>query len=212
VLPPSDLPHTPFTLPPHPTQPPWTHPRFSLLGKPPDGGCTKRAKEALRSTAGGTYKVWIRLCEAQASRRKLALYCVFRDDAPLFADYTPSFSPGGLLLVLSSAMHRLTPGSEVLVFFQDASFPSLLCSSSSPYLSALTDTLEDYLTASPLASITGFWALRSWPWAGRQAWWDRLLEEEFHTSLNLGPTAPPSRARMFLEWATDWVPLGCNNY
>jgi hypothetical protein len=212
VLPPSDLPRTPFTLPPHPTLPPWTHPRFSLLGKPPDGGCSRWAKAALRSTEGRPYKVWIRMCEAQASGRQLALYCVFRDDTPLFADYTPSFSPGGLLLVLSSAMHRLTPSNEVLIFFQDASFPSLLRSSSSPYLGSLTTALEDYLTASPLASISGFWALRSWPWAGRHTWWDRLLEEEFHASLNLGPTAPPSRARMFLEWATDWVPLGRNDY
>jgi len=166
----------------------------------------------LRSTGPGSYKVWLRLCDAQASGRQLALYCVFRDDAPLFADYTPFSSPGGLLLTLSSALHRLTPGNEVLIFFQDASFPSLLRSSSSPYLGPLITALDNYLAASPLASITGFWALRSWPWAGRHAWWDRLLEEEFHTSLHLGPTASPSRARMFLEWATDWVPLGRNDY
>jgi hypothetical protein len=152
------------------------------------------------------------MCKAQASGQQLALYCVFKDDTPLFADYTPVFSPGGLLLALSSALHRLTPGNEVLIFFQDTSFPTLFPSSSSPYLAPLTHTIEDYLTKSPLASITGFWALRSWAWAGKHAWWEHLMEEEFHTSLDLGPTTPPSHARMFLEWATDWVPLGREDY
>jgi hypothetical protein len=172
----------------------------------------RQAKQALRSTVRGTYKVWIRTCEAQASGRQLALYCVFKDDKPVFADYSPAFSHGGLLLALSSALHRLTPGNEVLIFFQDASFPSLLRSSTSPYLAPFTTALEDYLTASPLASVSGFWALRTWAWAGRQSWWDRLLEEEFHASLDLGPTAPLSCARMFLEWATDWVSLRHDDY
>jgi hypothetical protein len=38
------------------------------------------------------------------------------------------------------------------------------------------------------------------------------LEEDFHASLDLGPTTPPSCAHMFLEWATNWVPLGWDDY
>ena len=33
-----------------------------------------------------------------------------------------------------------------------------------------------------------------------------------YNAYNLGATSPPSRARMFLEWATDWVPLGRDDY
>jgi hypothetical protein len=212
VLPPLDIPQPPFMLPPHPALPPWHHPRFDLLGKPPCEGCTKRVKDTLRSMQPNMYKVWVMVHEAQASRQSLAMYCVFRDDTPLFADYTPVFSSGRLFLALSSALHQLTPGNEVLIFFQDASFPALFPSSTSPYLVPLTQAIEDYLAESPLASITGFWASWSWAWAGKHAWWECLVEEEFHASLNLGPTAPPSCARMFLEWATDWVPLGREDY
>jgi hypothetical protein len=138
---------------------------------------------------------------------------VFRDDTLLFADYTPSFSTGGLFLALHSAIHCLHAGHEVLIFFQDASFTSSsLSSSSSPYLPPLHHAIKDYLAASPRAAITGFWALRSWTWARKQAWWEHLLEVEFRASLDLGPTTPPLRARMFLEWATDWVPLGREDY
>jgi hypothetical protein len=149
---------------------------------------------------------------SHASERDLAMYCVFRNDTPLFSDYTPFFSPGGLFLGLTSAIRRLQPGHEVLIFFQDTSFPASFTSSSSPYLSPLHDALEDYLTKSPLHHITGFWASRSWAWNGKHDWRDNLIEAEFHASLELGPRAVPSRTRMFLEWATDWVPLGRNDY
>jgi hypothetical protein len=110
-------------------------------------------------------------------------------------------------------MHQLTPSNEVLIFFQGTSFPNSLASlSSSPFLSPLHHALDDYLTASPLQSIEAFWASHSWSWARKHPWWDHLLKEEFHTTLDLGPSAPPSCAHMFLEWATDWVPLSRDDY
>jgi hypothetical protein len=107
--------------------------------------------------------------EAQASGRQLALYHVFKDDAPFFADYTPTFSPGGLLLALHSAIRHLPIGHEVLIFFQDASFPSSF-TSSSPYLGPLTHALDAYLGDTLAHCITGFWAARAWTWAGKHAW------------------------------------------
>jgi hypothetical protein len=102
----------------------------------------RRVKEALRSHEPDTYKVWIMAREAQASGRWLALYCVFKDDTPLFTNYTPAFSSGALLLALSSALHRLRPGNEVLIFFQDASFPASFPFSPSPNLAPLTHTVK----------------------------------------------------------------------
>jgi hypothetical protein len=150
--------------------------------------------------------------EGQASGRRLALYCVFLNDMPVFSGYTPTFSQDGLLLAISSTLHWLTPGKDVLLFFQDASLPTSLLSSASPYLLPLQHTLDDYLAASPLSRIQGYWVSRSWPWARKHPWWECLLEEEFHATLDSGPTNPPSCTRMFLEWVTDWVPLQRDDY
>jgi hypothetical protein len=60
--------------------------------------------------------------------------------------------------------------------------------------------------------MTAFWASRTWPWAGKHPWWTDLKEMEFHLMLDDVPHIPPSKARMFLEWATDWVPLKREDY
>jgi hypothetical protein len=170
------------------------------------------AKDALCSKGSHMYKIWVLVQRSHTSEQDLAMYCVFRNDTPLFSEYTPFSSPGGLFLGLHATICWLTPGHEVLIFFQDASFPASFSSSTSPFLAPLTHAIDEYLTLSPLHSITGFWASQTWAWDGKHAWWEQLVEEEFHASLALGPTTPPSHACMFLEWATDWVLLGCDYY
>jgi hypothetical protein len=172
----------------------------------------KQAKDALCSMNGEVYKIWVMMWRSHTSEHDLTLYCVFRDDTPLFCDYTPFFSPGGLLLGLHSAFRQLLSSHKVLIFFQDASFPTSFTSPSSPNLLPLTHALDDFLERSSLHSITGFWASRSWTWKGKHTWWEHLIEEEFHATLDLGLITPPSRMQMFLEWATDWVPLGWEDY
>jgi hypothetical protein len=152
------------------------------------------------------------ITEAQASEQSLALYCVFCDDTPFMSDYTPFGSKGGLLLVLSLALKRIPCGNDIYIFFQDGSFPSSFSSSNSPFFGPATGGIDDYLEGSPLTNITGFWASHSWAWASKQKWWEDLKEAEFHSSLDMVPKLIPSQSQMFLEWATDWVPLHREDY
>jgi hypothetical protein len=147
---------------------------------------------------------------SHASGRFLAMFCVH--DVPFVSAYTPFSSSGGLLLALFHALRRLTPGSEILIFFQDSSFPSFTACPRSPFLGPATRAIDEYLAASPSSSITAFWAFRTWAWAGKQRWWDTLVEEEFHGSLDDVARITPSHQRVFLEWAMEWVPLGRNDY
>jgi hypothetical protein len=212
ILPPSMYPAPPFDLPPHPSTPPWSNPRFIVHLKPKDKRGFGPSKGALRGTDPSIWKVWLMVTKAQASDRNLALYCVFQGDIPFMSDYTPIYSQGGLLLALSLALGRIPRNKDVLIFFQDGSFPLSFSSSESPYLRLATGAIDAYLENSPLCTITAFWASRSWAWAGQCPWWIALKEAEFHLTLDAVPQLTPSRARMFLEWATDWVPLNREDY
>jgi hypothetical protein len=107
---------------------------------------------------------------------------------------------------------RIPNGNDVLIFFQDASFPLLFSTSTSPYFGPVTRAINDYLSDFPLSTITAFWASRTWSWAGKRPWWNELKEAEFHSTLDDIPQLAPSRVRMFLEWAMDWVPLKREDY
>jgi hypothetical protein len=212
ILPLSTYPALPFTLPPHPSKPFWTHPRFLIHIKPKGKEGFGPAKCALRGASTSIWKIWVMVTKAQASERNLALYCVFLNDRPYVSDYTPFYSSEGLLLGLYLALDRIPRGKDVLIFFQNASFPSLFSCRTSPYLGPVTQSIDNYLFESPLCKITTFWASRTWSWPGKCPWWNNLKEMEFHSTLGDVPQLLPSRARMFLEWATDWVPLRREDY
>jgi hypothetical protein len=117
------------------------------------------------------------------------------------------------MLALLLALRRLQPGHEVFVFYHDASLPPCFTEmSSSPFFGPVTRAIDEYLCDTPSSSITGFWAHRSWTWPGKTPWWTPLIEAEFHSSLDTILKVAPSRHRMFLEWATDWVPLSREDF
>jgi hypothetical protein len=92
---------------------------------------------------------------------------VFCDDTPFMLDYTPFYSPGGVLLALSLALGRIPKEKDVSIFFQDSLLPSMFSSADSSYLCLATRVIDEYLEESPLCTITAFWASRTWAWAGK---------------------------------------------
>jgi hypothetical protein len=67
ILPPSTYPTQPFYLPPHPSTPAWSHPRFITHSKPEDKTGFGPSKRALREQNPSIWKVWLMVTEAQAS-------------------------------------------------------------------------------------------------------------------------------------------------
>jgi hypothetical protein len=212
IIPPHYIPKTkhPYLPLPHPGAPPWSHPHFLLHKKP----LLKKdphtaARIALRSNNPFTIKLFISTKPSSRPDNFLGLFGIFIDNSLHISDFSsyPTAS-GALLLALLHGLRRSPPGWEVLIFFQDASLPSLFSPPiTHTLLTPMTNALEDYLATSHPLTITGFWASPHWTWPGRTNWIPRLQDQEYFANLNdLIPIAS-SKERVFIEWQHDWTPI-----
>jgi hypothetical protein len=184
IIPPHYIPQTkyPYLPLPHPGAPPWSHPRFLLHKKPLDKkNLHTAAKTALHTTDPSTIKLFISTKPSSHPDLALGFFGIFISNSLHISDFVsyPTAS-GALLLVLLHGLRRSPPGWEVLIFFQDASFPSLFSPPiTHTLLTPVTNALEDYLAMSHPSMITGFWASPHWVWPGRTNWIPRLQDQEY---------------------------------
>jgi hypothetical protein len=129
IIPSHNIPRTeyPYLPLPYPGAPPWTHDRFTLHPKPPHKKDPHTAsKKHLLSTNPTVIKLFISTKPASRPNYSLGLFAIFIDNSLHISDYsTYPTASGALLLVLLHGLRRAPPSWEVLIFFQDASFPSL---------------------------------------------------------------------------------------
>jgi hypothetical protein len=210
AIPPHYIPRTeyPYLPLPHPGALPWSHTHFLLHKKPLDKKNPHTAtKTALHTTDPLTTKLFISTKPSSHPDRLLGLFGIFIHNSLYISDFIsyPTAS-GALLLALLHGLQQTLPGHEVLIFFQDASFPSLFSPPiTHTLITPVTNVLKDYLATSPHITITGFWASLRWVWLGQTNWVPRLLDQEFYANLDdLIPIAS-SKERIFIEWQNDWT-------
>jgi hypothetical protein len=109
------------------------------------------AKTALSSNNPFTTKVFISTTSSSCPDLHLGLFTIFIDNSLLISDFhTYPLASRALLLALLHALWHSPPGWEVLIFFQDATFPSLFSPPiTHTFLTPMMNMLEDYLAMSP---------------------------------------------------------------
>src|SRR6267142_5554748 len=205
----------PFDLfPPHPALPLWSHPQFTIHPKNRNHRLHKTNTVTLITTPSPSLKIFITTAPFHIPHSFFAAFAIFHRNSLLISDFTLSPTPThALFLALISALRRAPPSLPILLFSTSLSFLTRCTDQSSlrylPLSHSLLNVLTDLLLL-PDIFVSGQGFSQAWTWTDKQDWIHPLREQATYLTLSWAPS-PPSKDRIFTEWAEECPRLKRHN-